>query len=358
MEVVFAHLGKNIPAHLLDNFLSFTGRFPDLNTKLILSDYCKLPKKISADDVYFDNSKLRDKLFLNSDHDPKFRDQFWRKSIERILAVCDYQTHNLDASILHLESDILALPNFPFHDFEGMNSIAWQNYNDDRDVASILYIPNKNSSEWLYERLVEQIFKNRTVTDMSALRAIRREHPSVCEIIPNLPEGNALASNPMYFSAHPSRVNCELTKGVFDSAQIGMWLLGMDPRNTYGVLQIHDRAILDSGEAPLEPSRLNYSIDSDGALNAIFEDGKTYPIFSLHVHSKELQMFKPDYSRALLKYVKLGNDEKASFSRFQIKVLSKMFVSSLFSGEVINFFLGIPYVYRLRVRIRRLRDRF
>jgi hypothetical protein len=115
---------------------------------------------------------------------------------------------------------------------------------------------------------------------------------------------------------------------------------------------------LDSGEAPLDPSRLNYSIDSEGALIAILEDGKTYPIFSLHVHSKELQLFNSDYSRALLKYVKLGNDEKAPLSRFQIKVLSKMFVSSLVSGEIINFILGIPFVYRLRVRIRKLRDQY
>jgi hypothetical protein len=357
MEVVFAHLGKNIPKHLLDNFFSFTGRFPHLKTKLILSNYCELPKNLSTDQIYLDNSELRDKLFLNSGHDSKFRDQFWRKSIERILAVCDYQKNNLEGSILHFESDILALPNFPFHDFERMNSIAWQNYNDDRDVASILYIPSRKSSEWLYERLAEQISSNRNVTDMIALRAIRREHPTVCEIIPSVPEGNALASNPMYFSAHPSRVNHDLTKGVFDSAQIGMWLLGMDPRNTYGVLRIHDRAILDSGEAPLEPSRLSYSIDGDGALNAIFEDGKTYSIFSLHVHSKELQIFKPDYFRALLKYVKLGNNEKGPLARFQIKVLVKMFISSLVSGQIVNFFLGIPFVYRLRVRIRRLRDR-
>lgn len=351
-------LVKKIPDHLFANFLSFTARFPDLNVKLILSDYCKVPKNLSSDHIYFDNSELRDHLFVNTDHDLKFRDQFWRKSIERILAVCDYQIKKLDSPILHLESDILALPNFPFHYFERMTSIAWQNYNDDRDVASILYIPSKQSSAWLYERLSEQISVNKTVTDMSALRAIRREHPTVCHIIPNLPVGNSLAGNPRYFSSNPSHANCEQTNGLFDSAQIGMWLFGMDPRNTYGVLRIHDRAILDSGEAPLDPSRLNYSIDSDGALNMILEDGKTYPIFSLHVHSKELQIFKPDYSQALSHYVKLGNDEKAPLSRFQINVLSKMFVTSLFSGDVINFFLGIPLVYRLRVRIRKLRDRF
>lgn len=358
MEVVFAHLGKKIPDHLFANFLSFTARFPELNVKLILSDYCKVPKNLSSDHIYFDNSELRDHLFVNIGHDLKFRDQFWRKSIERVLAVCDYQIKKLDSPILHLESDILALPNFPFHHFERMTSIAWQNYNDDRDVASLLYIPGKQSSAWLYERLLEQISFNKTVTDMSALRAIRREHPTVCHIIPNLPVGNILASNPRYFSPNPSHANCEQTNGLFDSAQIGMWLLGMDPRNTYGVLRIHDRAILDSGEAPLDPSRLNYSIDSDGALNMILEDGKTYPIFSLHVHSKELQIFKPDYSQALSHYVKLGNDKKAPLSRFQINVLSKMFITSLFSGDVIKFFLGIPLVYRLRVRIRKLRDRF
>ena len=135
-----------------------------------------------------------------------------------------------------------------------------------------------------------------------------------------------------------------------------MWLLGMDPRNTYGVLRIHDRAILDGGEAPLDPGRLNYSINNDGRLNAILEDGKIYPIFSLHVHSKELKIFKSDYFRALMNYVKLGNAKKAPVSRFKITVLLKMFMTSVSSGNVVNFFLGIPFVYRSRVRIRYLRD--
>jgi hypothetical protein len=357
MEVVFVHLGRKIPKHLVANFNSFLARFPELKVKLILSDSCKVPKSLSADHIYFDNSSLRDRLFVNVSHDLKFREEFWRKSIERILAVCEYQINNLESSILHLESDILVLPNFPFMDFERFNSIAWQNYNEDRDVASILFIPDNRSSAWLYEKLLEQISTNRTVTDMSALRAIRRDNPTVCHIIPNLPADIVLASNPEYFSAHLSNVKCEQTNGLFDSAQIGMWLLGMDPRNTYGVLRIHNRTILDSGEAPLDPSRLNYSIDNDGRLNAILEDGKTYPIFSLHVHSKELQIFKSDYARALMNYVKLGNAKKAPVSKFKLRVLLEMFIASVFSGNLINFFLGIPFVYRVRERIRYLRDR-
>lgn len=358
MEVVFVHLGRRIPDHLVENFLSFKVRFPELEVKLIVSDSCKVPKRLNSDHIFFDNSELRDHLFVNFDHDLKFRNQFWRKSIERIMAVCEYQTNNLDSAVLHLESDILILPNFPFHDFERISSISWQNYNDDRDVASILYIPNKKSSAWLFEKLSEQISKDKTVTDMSALRAIRREHPTLCHIIPNLPVGNIATNNPNYLSPSSSPANYVQTKGVFDSAQIGMWLLGMDPRNTYGVLRIHDRGILDKGEAPIDPSRMSYSIDDIRGLNAILEDGKNYPIFSLHVHSKELQLFKLDYSRALKVYVELGNSEKLPVSRFRANVLLNMFITSVTSGNVFNFFLGIPFIYRLRVRIRNLRDNF
>lgn len=358
MEIVFVHLGRNIPEHLVENFLSFKARFPGLEVKLIISDDCKVPKNLNSNHIYFDYSDRRDPLFLNFDHDLKFRNQFWRKSIERLLAVCEYQINNLNTAVLHFESDILVLPNFPFHNFERISSIAWQNYNDDRDVASILYIPNKNSSSWLYEKLSEQISKDKTVTDMSALREIRRAYPTVCHIIPNLPAGNILANNLNHLTLSAPQANCVQTNGVFDSAQIGMWLLGMDPRNTYGVLRIHDRGILDGGEAPIDPSRMSYSIDGIGELNAIFEDGKTYPIFSLHVHSKDLQLFKLDYSRRLKNYVTLGNAEKSPVSRFRAVVLLKMFITSVTSGNVFNFFLGIPFIYRLRVRIRNIRDHF
>ena len=358
MEIVFVHLGRNIPGHLVENFLSFKARFPELEVKLIISDDCKVPKRLSSNHLYFDNSAKRDYLFLDFDYDLKFRNQFWRKSIERIMAVCEYQINNLNTAVLHLESDILILPNFPFHIFERISSIAWQNYNDDRDVASILYIPDIGASAWLYKKLSEQISKDKTITDMSALRAIRRAHPAVCHVIPNLPAGNHLADNPKHLFLSAPPVNYVQTNGVFDSAQIGMWLLGMDPRNTYGVLRLHNRGILDSGEAPIDPSRMSYSMDDVGGLHAGFEDGKTYPIFSLHVHSKELQLFKLDYSRPLRNYVKLGNAEKSPVSRFSTGVLLKMFITSVISGNVFNFFLGIPFIYRLRLRIRNIRDHF
>jgi hypothetical protein len=142
--------------------------------------------------------------------------------------------------------------------------------------------------------------------------------------------------------------------GVLDSAQIGMWLTGMDPRNTYGVLRLHNRMILDNGEAPLDPSKLIYSLDLEGNLYSALEKADAVPIFSLHIHSKRLQLFKSDYVEDLTKFVNLANSRKQPIWRFEIFVLSKLFYDSLVSGNLISFFLGIPFVYRVRIKLRSL----
>ena len=357
MEILFVHLGKSVPSHLVENFTSFKLRFPNLDVKIILSDDCKIPKQLNTNDVCLDNSDQRDHLFAHLDHDPKFRNQFWRKSLERILAVCEYQIKNSESSVVHFESDILVLPNFPFDEFEEIDSISWQNYNQDRDVASIIYIPNRYSSKWLHDKLLEQISNNTAVTDMSALREIRRNYPSMCHVIPNIISKTDLAQNRSHGPEKSASVFRKMTDGIFDSAQIGMWLVGMDPRNTYGVLRIHDRSILDSGEAPLDPSRLNYSLDQNGCLHAILEDKIVLPIFSLHIHSKRLQLFKSTYSRDLINFVNLANNQKDAVNRFEPTVLIKLFSNSILSGNTLNFFLGIPLLYRLRIKIRNLTTR-
>jgi hypothetical protein len=357
VEIVFVHLGERLPNHLVENFLSFKVRFPSLDVKLLVSAECKVPKGFDTGCVYFDDSHHRDHVFANLDHDLSFRNQFWRKSLERILALCEYQTNHSESSVLHFESDILVLPNFPFVDFEKIETISWQNYNDERDVASILYIPNKSSSKWLYNELVDQISGNGAITDMSALREIRRRYPSMCHIIPTLTSKPELANNESYVLKDSKTVNRHLTEGIYDSAQIGMWLTGMDPRNTYGVLHIHSRMILETGEAPLDPSKINYSLNEDGFLDAILGNEHSLPIFSLHVHSKRIKLFKSSYTADLMEFVKLGNARKEKVYRFEPSVLFKLFSTSVVSGNILNFFLGIPHIYRLRLRIRYLLSR-
>lgn len=356
MEVVFVHLGKKLPKHLIENFLSLKKRFPSMEIKLLVSAECRVPKIIDTNCVFFDYSNHRDDLFANLDHDLKFRNQFWRKSLERLLAVCEYQINFSDSSILHFESDILVLPNFPFTDFMEIQTILWQNYNDERDVASILYIPNKSSSKWLYNKLVDQILTNDIVTDMSALREIRRRYPSMCHIIPNLTSKFELAKNESYILKNLNPVKLHLSNGIYDSAQIGMWLTGMDPRNSYGILRLHNQMILKTGEAPLDPRKIDYLLDVSGCLNAVLGEQYILPIYSLHVHSKRIKLFKSSYAADLMAFVKLGNIQKGEIDRFQPLVLLKLFFSSVVTGNILNFFLGIPFIYQLRHRIRNQRS--
>lgn len=352
MKIVFVHFGREIPNYLIKNFLSFESRFPSLEAVLIVNKDCNVPKILKSSNLHFDDTSNRDHMFENTGHDPKFRNKFWRKSIERLIAVCEYQRDNTESKVLHFESDILILPNFPFSKFSSINSLLWQNYNQDRDVGSILFIPSKSAGLWLHDKLLSLVVENRFMTDMVALRRIRNEFPDMCGLIPSFPNGLQSVLNQDYIHVPTAYSFQDFGEGIFDSAQIGMWLTGMDPRNTYGVLRIHNRTIIENGEAPFDPSKLDFEIDLKGNLYAIPKKAAKLPIYSLHIHSKNPKIFDNNNRIELSNFIKLANSKKGEIQRFELSVVIKMLQESIRSGNLLNFVKGIPLIYKARLKIR------
>lgn len=270
MHLIFVHLGKAEARHLRPNIIRALKLFPNLEITVIYSEdlftlnFRDLPIHLYKYQEIDDS----DHSLSNLGHDTKFRNNFWRYSLERLYALSEWHVSHPNEKILHIESDILLMPNFPLATFGELERISWCAFNDTHDVASILFSPNPAETLWMIEGINNNISTDTRLTDMTALRRLRNEFPKRVSYL-------------------NSSENSDKFGGIIDAAPIGMWLCGRDPRNHYGVI----RRFMKLPESDMDPSAVKYQILGDGVLKASFSDGTTKPILNLHVHSKQKILF-------------------------------------------------------------------
>ena len=257
LEILFIHLGESPCQHLWLNLKRTAQLFPALQINLILDSKIHLKKVPTQINTIFWSDSTDDK-YWGKNRDLIFRRGFWKHSINRLFALEFF--HNIigEKSILHIESDVILLPNFPWKDVSQLDQLFWQPYNSQRDVASLVFSPSLETTAMLRQELMESLQANPLHTDMSILKEIsmkenmsRKYFPILNRSLPSLRNQN--------YELHSRRFeefeNDDFLEGIFDSAAIGMWLLGHDPRNTYGKFLLHDKSLIEDGDTPSIPER-------------------------------------------------------------------------------------------------------
>lgn len=303
VRVVLVHLGPGRAAHLWPNIRLLKRNFPDLEVHLIYSNKKHASKVERSGAIpYFYMPDSSDVTLLDElSHNSQFRNGFWRFSLERLLALEKWQETKIgNHNFIHIESDILVLPSFPFSIFDSISKLMWCNFNESHDVSALLYSPNLDETKWLVNQIREEIAQNRDLTDMTVLSKIKMNNPRRVEYFPSLAN-----SNSAYF------------RGVFDGAAIGMWLNGRDPRNHLGSIRRH----LELPESIDKPEEAKFSLNTKNHLTATVNK-KEYSIYNLHIHSKHLGLLsrfwrislKLDLARARNNFPKNSYSVRALFS--------------------------------------------
>ena len=350
---VFVHLGNSPAIHLWRNLQRHTELFPDIETYLILDQSVHVKKVPIGINLYFfkrENQFLNDAIF--SAHDQKFRRGFWRFSLERLFAIIEFHRQYPNRKILHIESDVLLLPNFPWDQLTNSEDPLWNNYNQDRDVSALLYLPDYETHLKFIESIQAELIRNPKHTDMTVLAALREDSDIICSLFPSLDPDlmdlmNVLnTSNPDLIEKVSSK--SVFQSGVFDGAAIGMWLTGHDPRNNYGRALVHDSSPLVSGDSLLDPRAVDYEMDEEGNLYLISRNtGNRISLWNLHVHSKSLELFSEGWEAELRHYVVLAQNT-AELPFFKASALGEMFIQSLKGRTFLRFIIGLPLVHKSR----------
>jgi hypothetical protein len=287
MELVLIHFSQKLPKYAKKNLLLLQEMFPNL-TKTMITDVKKNENIAAKYRFKSELISINSTQFAEIDkyHDPAFRNGFWFTSFYRLIALCDYAISK-NQPIIHIENDILLAPNFPFGAISRCDKPMWFQFNEERDVAAIIYLPNRDIATWLKEEMIEKFRVNPSHTDMTILREIASENPEKVDYFPIAESANSeIFRNDVSASARAKNSQeFEKFSGLFDSAPMGMYFLGRDPRNHRGTLVRFSP--LPEAFVRAEKSHFNYS-HKNMALRINQVD---FPLHNLHIHSKLPNVF-------------------------------------------------------------------
>lgn len=270
MHLVFVHLGSAKAEHLQPNIARTKKLFPEIPITLIYSDVELIRGFESLGIQLFKYLEVshKDHILNNLLHNSKFRSNFWRYSIERLYALEQFHSENPTEKVVHLESDILIMPNFPFSRFDAIDKLAWCRFNQTHDVASVMYSPNHLETKWMLQEIDKFLTSDPSLTDMTVLRRLKLAFPS----------------NSIYLNSEAGE---KILEGVIDAAPFGMWLCGRDPRNHSGIT----RRFMKMPESEIDPSEYNFKFNSKTYLTVRRKNYASQSLFNLHLHSKQKTLF-------------------------------------------------------------------
>ena len=330
LEIVLVHLGGKVPSYLITNILNMQSQFPNTPINLVVDKLSfKSSPKIPGINYYNYSpaEEVNQKLTESFGH-VAFRNGYWRLTYERLLALTDFHLSRSESSILHIESDILTFPNFPINELHQLDSIHWLASDRERDVASLIFLPNRDASVFLKRALLSALSTGQFVSDMLVLHNIREQYPTHIKLFPSL------------FSA------VDKLGGLYDPAAYGMWLTGIDPRNNFGLTRYFDTETIEAANFYVKPHEFEYMLEG-GNLFAKSTSGKELPIYCLHIHSKNKALLSSSYPQTLERILKKARKRKTRTS-FSFTVLLRVLWMNIQQGTLIDYLGNIPSVRKIR----------
>lgn len=291
------YLGNKLPEYVALNVQLVQQRFPDHETVLLV-DSSSVYNECIRDElpaVLVDDPRNTWKTIKDSmSYSEQFRDDFWFKTVARFDAIRSYMKKHGDQELMHVEADVLLSPKYPLDFFESNTkfSIAYPLTNIDQGVASTFYVRDLSALEH-FLTYSENCFKeNSESTDVSILGRYYQDHSEFCWVMPTAPNDS------IDFNAHVSEntkkvmsENYCATNGIFDASTWGQYLTGHDPMNSVGIISMFK-------------NQNHHAIRTNGIYFRVEQNGRVFlrigneniEIFSLHVHSKSLDLFNVETS--------------------------------------------------------------
>lgn len=298
--VAFVFLGKKYPKYFEKNMDFFRKTFPQ-QPMVVIVDNVKteetlLKNGIDCFNVIHNRGWEPNSLTGALDHDLRFRSGFWAKTLVRFLALQMFITDKQMENVLHIESDVLVLPSFPFDKFKQIKQgLAFPLESPTLGIASTLFIKNVNAINLLCDFSAAEVKRDPKTTDMKVLGNLYRISPEKVFLLPTFSNRQQVREEFTNLKVVDEILrNGKLFDGIFDSVSIGQFFFGIDPRNNRGFVRhyINDRSHL------IEVPKLSFHVyDSGVKVSKFLTEKPTGQLYSLHIHSKDLSAFNYPFNR-------------------------------------------------------------
>lgn len=320
MNLVFVHLNTPIPVYLKNQLSYCAEKFTEHSVHLIHNEN---GLNLNIENLNFfeyqrnyDATKIENSL----SHPKDFRGNFWFSSIERLIALKLFMVEN-NQDLIHIESDVLISPDFPFEHFRELHEdIAYPITSELRGVASTVYIRNKVAIDQLAQFALECCLQNPQTSDMLILGEYKSRFPERVAALPFGPNNLTHYHENMPKSFFQELVqNLEILGGVFDGSDLGVYFFGTDPRNRRGITEL--RKPINFNYAKISNWRIHYSKSREFLELSEGQSSQAIPIYSIHATCKNPNLFLiKNYPKLLIKAVDQSHDAAKSKIVFNIMI--------------------------------------
>ena len=314
MQIVFAHFYSRLPRHLVLNLERTISLFPEHEICLITDQDSNHIQIIGLNIFNYNPSTSWRKIETNLNHPTDFRNNFWFISLARFIAIAE-ALKGSSKPILHVESDVLLASDFPFQSFLSLKKdFAFPVVSQDLAIASCLYIKNGSAAEDLARFTINSVLSNNSTTDMHILKDFINQYPGKVQVMPSAPYQPKAFQNASEEFLRQTKSAISHFDGIFDGFDIGRFLFGDDPRNDRGfsVLRRND------SRTYLDVSKIDLLVTEERDFPSVRNnsDFSVLPIYSLHIHSKKLNIFREHHTNKSIKkaILKSKNKSKRVFS--------------------------------------------
>lgn len=210
--------------------------------------------------------------------DKNFRNGFWTLTSLRFFYVYALIKKFDLIDCVHIENDVLLYYNIDIlRDKINDNFIYVPFDTFNRNIASIMYIPNSH----LFKKILDNY--DNTKNDMDNFKKIKLD-TGLIHNLPIFPNIFAISNEEKFVSE-----NFETFNFIFDAAAIGQFLGGVDPRNIPGDTTgfVNETCVIKYNNYRFFWKKDNNNIKKP----YIIINDINYPIFNLHIHSKNLAKF-------------------------------------------------------------------
>lgn len=244
-------------------------------------------------------------FYQRSDPRFRFRNGFWQHASGRFFVLRAFMAREGIERLTHLENDVLLYAQLselePWAPFaEPVLATVFESSR--RAIAAVVHVGARPCLDDFLDFILDAE-EPEPSNDMMRLAAFRRARPNLVADLPTVPPRSGQpAESTSLFDPDATAIRLPSSDWLFDGARFGQYLGGIDPRNSNSFVQRwlrwqHGSLGMPNGfineDCVDDPSRYAYVVAKSGALAvpAVRCSSGTFPLATLHVHSKKLHRF-------------------------------------------------------------------
>jgi hypothetical protein len=270
---------NNFQEYILDNIQQLINLNHENIYVLTNERFCNLFDNFSEKIKLIAIETLNDSynFYSRTNLDKGFRNGFWSLTSLRFFYIYEFMKKYDVKDVIHLENDVLIYYNCnEILNFFDKNYIYLPFDTFKRNIASIMYIPNCN----VFKNVLDKY--DFTKNDMENFAYIKF-NTGLIQNMPIFPVNFVTSKEELFVSQNFNTFNF-----IFDAAAIGQFLGGVDPKNIPG-----DTSGFVNETCVIKYNKYNFiwEIENNIKKPYLVINKLKFPIFNLHIHSKNLLKF-------------------------------------------------------------------